>query len=76
MASRAEPRYSGGSLGKASAKVIAILNRIAIFFLLVMLSGCSAVAAPCRVTGAVVEVVPLIGNVLGAAFKACGGAIA
>jgi hypothetical protein len=30
---------------------------------------------PCRVTGAVVEVVPLIGGILGAAFRACGDTI-
>ena len=75
MASITEPRYYGGSFGNAGAKVIAILNRIATLFFLATVSGCSAAAAPCRVTGAVVEVVPLIGSVLGPAFKACGNAI-
>ena len=75
MASITEPRYCGGSFGKAGAKVIAILNRIATLFFLATVSGCSATAGPCRVTGAVIEVVPLIGGVLGAAFKACSNAI-
>jgi|GEM_PF-3190034 hypothetical protein len=77
MTSRAEPRYFGDSVGKASAKVMAILTRIAIFFRLAMILGCSAaaVAAPCWVTGVVVEVVPLISSVLGVPLKACGYAI-
>ncbi|MDA1309599.1 MAG: hypothetical protein O2985_08335 [Proteobacteria bacterium] len=75
MASRNEPRYYAGPFGKVGAKVIAILYRIAIVLCLATVSGCSAAAAPCRVTGAVVEVVPLVGGVLGAAFRACGDAI-
>jgi len=70
------PNEKGYDAAKAAgAKVIAILNRIATLFFLATVSGCSATAGPCRVTGAVIEVVPLIGGVLGAAFKACSNAI-
>jgi hypothetical protein len=60
---------------QACAKVIAIFYRMAMLFFLATVSGCSAAATPCRVTGAVVEVVPLIGGILGAAFRACGDTI-
>jgi hypothetical protein len=75
MASRTESSYFWHSFRKTCAKVIAIFYRMAMLFFLATVSGCSAAATPCRVTGAVVEVVPLIGGVLGAAFRACGDTI-
>jgi hypothetical protein len=41
----------------------------------VFLSGCAVAAAPCRVTGAVVKVIPIIGDAAGAALDACGDII-
>jgi hypothetical protein len=48
--------------------VLAILAALA-------LGGCSTAAAPCRVAGAGVKVVPIIGDIVGAAFDTCGDVI-
>ena len=40
-----------------------------------LLSGCAAAAAPCRVAGAGVKVVPVIGDIVGAVLDGCGDAI-
>jgi hypothetical protein len=39
------------------------------------LSACSVAAAPCRATGSVVRVVPLIGDIVGGALETCGDVI-
>jgi len=39
------------------------------------LTGCGAVAAPCRVGSAVLKVVPLVGHAAAAPTDACAGAI-
>ena len=39
------------------------------------LSGCGVVALPCRVTSAVVKVVPVVGHPVAAPFDACADAI-
>ena len=40
-----------------------------------VLSACSAGAAPCRVTADVVKIVPVVGDIIGTAFEACGNII-
>jgi hypothetical protein len=39
------------------------------------LSGCSVVAAPCRITGAVLKTVPALGDVAAVPFDACAAVI-
>ena len=39
------------------------------------LSGCGVVAAPCRVTSAVVDMVPLVGHAAATPTDACANAI-
>lgn len=41
----------------------------------VLLSGCAAAAAPCKVSGAVISSVPIIGGVVGGALETCGDVI-
>jgi len=41
----------------------------------VFLSGCAVAAAPCRITGAVVKIIPVIGDPVGGALDACGDII-
>lgn len=49
---------------------------LAMLFLLgVFLTGCAVAAAPCRITGAVARVIPLIGDPVGETLEACGDAI-
>ena len=43
--------------------------------MVVILSGCAVAAAPCRITGAVVKVVPVVGDAAGVAFDVCGDLI-
>jgi hypothetical protein len=40
-----------------------------------LLSGCGAVAAPCRVGSAVLKIVPLVGHVAAAPTDACADVI-
>ena len=53
------------------------MNRFSILFLLAsaLLSGCGLAAAPCRVSSAVLDVVPVVGHVAAAPTDACAGAI-
>ena len=39
------------------------------------LGGCAVVAAPCRITGAVVKIIPVVGDPIGEVFDSCGDAI-
>ena len=41
----------------------------------VFLTGCGVVAAPCRVTSAVIDMVPLVGHVAATPTDACAEAI-
>jgi hypothetical protein len=43
----------------------------ALILLPAMLTGCGVVAAPCRVTSAVVKMVPLVGHVAALPTDAC-----
>ncbi len=49
--------------------------RVSMLALLLGLSGCGAVAAPCRVTSAVLKVVPLVGHTAAVPTDACAEAI-
>ena len=40
-----------------------------------LLGGCGVVAAPCRVTTAGLDIVPVVGHVAATPTKACGQAI-
>jgi len=40
-----------------------------------LLSGCGLVAAPCRVSSAVIKVVPVVGHVAAAPTDACANVI-
>jgi hypothetical protein len=42
---------------------------------LLFLSGCGAVAAPCRVTSAALKIVPVIGHVAAAPTDGCAAVI-
>jgi len=42
---------------------------------LLALSGCGLVAAPCRITTAGLDVVPLVGHAVGTPTRACANAI-
>ncbi len=48
---------------------------LAVLLACLMLSGCGLVALPCRVTGAVLDVVPAVGHVAASPFDACATAI-
>ncbi len=52
-----------------------IRNMFALMVVSAILSGCAALAAPCRVTGSVMKVIPVIGEPIGSALDACGDAI-
>ena len=42
---------------------------------LLLLSGCGAAAAPCRVTSAALKIVPLVGHVAAAPTDGCAAVI-
>ena len=44
---------------------------IAVLLTLPVLSGCGAIAAPCRVAEAGARAVPVVGGAVGAVFEAC-----
>ncbi|MCR9178296.1 MAG: hypothetical protein NXI19_20145 [Alphaproteobacteria bacterium] len=52
-----------------------VTRMIAILLLAGAVSACSAAAAPCRATGSVVRIVPLIGDIVGGALETCGDVI-
>lgn len=49
--------------------------RAACLLFLLFLSGCGLAAAPCRVTSAVIKIVPVVGHVAAAPTDACAEAI-
>ena len=49
--------------------------RCLILLTLLVLSGCSILAAPCRITSAAVGAVPVVGGVASAPTNACGDVI-
>ncbi len=51
------------------------MSRALILLVLPLLSGCGLAAAPCRVTSAVLKVVPVIGHTAAAPIDTCAGAI-
>ena len=46
-----------------------------ILLALLLLAGCGAVAAPCRVTSAALKIVPVVGHVAAAPTDGCAAAI-
>jgi hypothetical protein len=52
-----------------------IARPLAALFVAALLSGCAAAAAPCKVSGAVISTVPIIGGVVGGALETCGDVI-
>ena len=48
---------------------------IAVLILAGAVSACSVAAAPCRATGSVVRIVPLIGDFVGGTLETCGDVI-
>lgn len=55
--------------------VFHIAKPLATLVLTLLLGGCAAASAPCKVSGAVISTVPLIGGVVGGALETCGDAI-
>lgn len=49
--------------------------RILLLLICVLLSGCGAVAAPCRVASAGLKIVPLVGHVAAAPTDGCADVI-
>jgi hypothetical protein len=49
--------------------------RLMVLLGLFALSGCGLVAAPCRITTAGLDVVPLVGHAAGTPTRACANAI-
>jgi hypothetical protein len=60
---------SGASRGPAAARAALLLAGLA------LLGGCGLVALPFRVTGDVIQAVPVIGKPIGAPIHAVGDAI-
>jgi len=52
-----------------------VLRASAGLLLAASVAGCAAAAAPCRVTGGAVKVVPLVGDLVGGALDTCGDVI-
>jgi hypothetical protein len=48
---------------------------VAVLLLCLVVSGCGAVALPCRVSSAALKVVPLVGHPVATPFDACASAI-
>ena len=49
--------------------------RTSLFLLLLALSGCGVVAAPCRIGSAVLKIVPVAGDVAAAPLDGCAEVI-
>jgi len=49
--------------------------RILLLLICALLSGCGAVAAPCRVASAGLKIVPLVGHIAAAPTDACADVI-
>ena len=48
---------------------------IVLISLMFFLEGCAVAAAPCRITGVVAKLIPVIGDPIGEALDSCGDAI-
>jgi hypothetical protein len=51
------------------------ITRAIVLLACVVVTGCGVVAAPCRVTSAVLDMVPLVGHVAATPTDACAEAI-
>jgi len=54
---------------------MSILIRVAALLLLPFLAGCGLVAAPCRITSAVIDIVPVVGHTAATPTDACANTI-
>ena len=52
-----------------------MLIRAAALLLLPLLGGCGLAAAPCRITSAVIDIVPVVGHTAATPTDACANAI-
>jgi hypothetical protein len=52
-----------------------ILIRLATLLLLPLVAGCGLAAAPCRITSAVIDIVPVVGHTAATPTDACADAI-
>jgi hypothetical protein len=51
------------------------MRSIILLIACVALSGCGLAAAPCRVTSAALDIVPIVGHIAAAPTDACAGVI-
>jgi len=51
------------------------MTRAMLLVSLLILSGCGLAAAPCRVSSAVIKIVPVVGHVAAAPMDACAAVI-
>ena len=54
---------------------MSILIRVVTLLLLPLLGGCGLAAAPCRITSAVIDIVPVVGHTAATPTDACANAI-
>ena len=54
---------------------MSILIRVVTLLLLPLLAGCGLSAAPCRITSAVIDIVPVVGHTAATPTDACSNAI-
>lgn len=55
---------------------ISAMRKAGLFLLLpTILSGCGVLAAPCRITSAVIKIVPVVGHAAALPTDACAAAI-
>jgi len=55
---------------------ISAMRKAGLFLLLpIILSGCGVLAAPCRITSAVIKIVPVVGHAAALPTDACAAAI-
>jgi hypothetical protein len=54
---------------------VPLMRPLALLLSLLLLAGCGAVAAPCRVASAALKIVPVVGHVAAAPTDACAEAI-
>jgi hypothetical protein len=72
---RASARPSNLEQGLPRRRFEFVKGLLALGLLCALLSGCGVAAFPCRVGGAAVDMVPLVGHPAATPFDACAGAI-
>jgi hypothetical protein len=72
---RASVRPSKLEQGRRLRRFGFVKRLLVLGLLCALLSGCGVAAFPCRVGGAAVDMVPLVGHPAATPFNACAGAI-